>query len=538
MQIKKSLSIILLTILFTLVTAPQVFAVCECLDPENLTKTFAGGDGSSASPYVICNADQLYNIRTSLASSYVVKSNIDLIAYTNWQPIGNNTIPFTGTLDGQNFVISNLKIDRATTDYVGLFGYTASGSVIQNLKLNNVNVKGRSGVAALVGYNKATLNKISSSGSVIGATYVGGLIGWSEIGILSQLSSTCSVTATQRSGGLIGILSSGSLSDSYARGAVTCSTYNGGLLSSCTYGTVINTYSTGTVTATGVPRFQGGLVGSNSYCTYTSSYWDINTSGQTTSAGGTGKTTAEMKQQATFTGWDFSTIWSINENVDYPHLRMESLTGECIGYCGDGIVSGEEQCEQTGDCAQGSYCNNCMCIEPVCGNSIIEPGENCEQDGDCAQGSYCNNCMCTEPVCGNGLLEPGEMCEQDTDCGGSSRCTNCECVTVTFVTLSSFEAVAAHRKIILTWTTESEIDNAGFNIYRAESENGQYVKINTSLIPTEGAATQGASYEFIDKEVKNRKTYYYKLEDIDLKGKSTFHGPVSATPRLMYRFRK
>jgi hypothetical protein len=86
----------------------------------------------------------------------------------------------------------------------------------------------------------------------------------------------------------------------------------------------------------------------------------------------------------------------------------------------------------------------------------------------------------------------------------------------------------------LSWETESEIDNAGFNLYRSDSENGEYIKINDSLIPTEGTTTQGASYEFIDTDVKNRKTYYYKLEDIDLNGTSTMHGAVSAMPRWIY----
>jgi len=58
------------------------------------------------------------------------------------------------------------------------------------------------------------------------------------------------------------------------------------------------------------------------------------------------------------------------------------------------------------------------------------------------------------------------------------------------------------------------------------------------LIPAKGAVTQGSSYEIIDKDVKNRKTYYYKLEDIDLNGTSTMHGPVSAMPRLIYRLKK
>ena len=104
----------------------------------------------------------------------------------------------------------------------------------------------------------------------------------------------------------------------------------------------------------------------------------------------------------------------------------------------------------------------------------------------------------------------------------------------TLVTLIDFKAISGNRMVIFTWSTESEIDNAGFNLYRSESENGEYKKINDSLIPAEGSYIQGASYKFIDKDVKNRKTYYYKLEDIDLNGKSTMHGPVSATPRLIY----
>jgi hypothetical protein len=467
MQIKKSLSIILLSILFSLVTAPQVFAVCECLDPENLTKTFAGGDGSSGNPYVICNADQLNNVRTSLASSYVVKSDIDLSTYTNWEPIGNNTTPFAGALNGQNFVISNLKIDRSTTDYVGLFGYTASGSVIQNVKLDNVNVKGYRYVGALIGYNNGNISIASSAGVVTGSAACGGLIGLSDIGILVKLSSVCSVTASsQVAGGLIGLLNGGSLSDSYARGPLTCAVTVGGLIGRGSVGTIANTYSTGLISTAIVNR--GGLVGQKlTACSITSSYWDTQTSGITTSAGGTGKTTAEMKQQTTFTGWDFTNIWSINETVDYPHLLSESLTGECVGYCGDGIVSGEEQCEQ------------------------------------------------------------------DTDCGEGYGCTNCECVIVTLVSLSSFEATATNKQIILTWTTESEIDNAGFNIYRSEAKDGTYTKLNTSLIPAAGSATQGAAYDFSDNTVQNRKTYFYKLEDIDLNGTATMHGPVSATPRVV-----
>jgi hypothetical protein len=105
----------------------------------------------------------------------------------------------------------------------------------------------------------------------------------------------------------------------------------------------------------------------------------------------------------------------------------------------------------------------------------------------------------------------------------------------TLITLSSFTATPSGRKVTLSWTTESEIDNAGFNLYRAESEDGKYVKINDSLIPAEGSTTQGATYQFVDDNVKNRNTYYYKLEDLDLDGTSTMHGPVSTVPKLLNR---
>jgi hypothetical protein len=86
----------------------------------------------------------------------------------------------------------------------------------------------------------------------------------------------------------------------------------------------------------------------------------------------------------------------------------------------------------------------------------------------------------------------------------------------------------------LEWETESEIDNVGFNIYSAESEFGAYKKINAELIEAKGSVTSGAAYDFTDAGLENRKTYFYKLEDIDVQGESTTYDPVSATPLFMY----
>ena len=106
--------------------------------------------------------------------------------------------------------------------------------------------------------------------------------------------------------------------------------------------------------------------------------------------------------------------------------------------------------------------------------------------------------------------------------------------TPTLIELTSFTTASSHQEVILSWSTASEIDNAGFNIYRASPEGGEFVKINAALIPAKGSSTQGAEYAFVDSDVKNRKTYWYKLEDIAFNGTATMHGPVTATPRLIF----
>ena len=96
----------------------------------------------------------------------------------------------------------------------------------------------------------------------------------------------------------------------------------------------------------------------------------------------------------------------------------------------------------------------------------------------------------------------------------------------TVISLLSFKArVGADGSIILTWETATEIDNAGFNIYRARSEGGQYTKINDKLIAAKGSASSGARYKFVDTPGEGK--FYYKLEDVDNYGASTMHGPVS-----------
>jgi hypothetical protein len=128
-------------------------------------------------------------------------------------------------------------------------------------------------------------------------------------------------------------LSLATISNCYATANVTGDHYVGGLLAWNSWSTVSNCYAVGDVND---PGADGGLVGLNDYGTVSNSFWDIETSGQAASDGGTGKTTAEMKDTSTFSGaaWDvvgvanptirnLAYIWNIVDDATYPFLSWE-----------------------------------------------------------------------------------------------------------------------------------------------------------------------------------------------------------------------
>ena len=127
----------------------------------------------------------------------------------------------------------------------------------------------------------------------------------------------------------------GYVSNSYFAGSVTGSTHAGGLVG-VNDGTVTNSYSTGSVIG---GEYAGGLVGEDSgRGTVSNSFWNIETSGQATSAGGTGKTTTEMQDITTFSGagWTIiavalnetnpTHIWNIVNNITYPFLSWQPVS--------------------------------------------------------------------------------------------------------------------------------------------------------------------------------------------------------------------
>ena len=77
-----------------------------------VSKSFSGeGEGTQSSPYQITNATQLNEIRNDLSAHYVLHNDIDMSSISNWIPIGDADAKFSGTIDGNNYTIENLKIN-------------------------------------------------------------------------------------------------------------------------------------------------------------------------------------------------------------------------------------------------------------------------------------------------------------------------------------------------------------------------------------------------------------------------------------------
>ncbi len=80
--------------------------------------------------------------------------------------------------------------------------------------------------------------------------------------------------------------------------------------------------------------------------------------------------------------------------------------------------------------------------------------------------------------------------------------------------------------IEVEWSTASEMDTAGFNLYRSLTIDGTYEKINDNLIPASPDPLTGGSYSYIDHEVQPGMMYFYELEDVELNGSSNRSAPI------------
>jgi len=233
----------------------------------------------------------------------------------------------------------------------GMFGEIGNGGNVQNSSFSGIvyalactivggfagHIYGGSGTIKRCSANAYVYNYGTNNRADVIGGFVGKILGWTGIRLIQECFSLGQVVATAYGqyipldiGGLAGGIQQGTFQDCFSR--VNIQGANGQRIGGAVghllyYGCLDNVYSTGYL----VGASCGGLVGANSDPTHsfvTDSFWDIETSGQGSSVGGTGKTTEQMKTQTTFTdaGWDFVLIWEIEHayiNDGYPYFLWQ-----------------------------------------------------------------------------------------------------------------------------------------------------------------------------------------------------------------------
>jgi hypothetical protein len=329
--------------------------------PEHQLGDVLQGNGSELDPYLVYTADQLNMIGLFLCEwdkYFKLMADIDLSGFTGteFNIIGEWRNAFTGVFDGNDHTISNFAYTSTATSFIGFFG-NVSQCEIKNLGLIDPNVDAGTGskvgslvgqinggtitncyaeggnvsgtglsVGGLVGLNTGTISNCYSNGSVAGGFNVGGLVGYIYKGTITYCYSAGSVTGNEKVGGLVSENYQASITNCYATCNVSGDDIVGGAVGSNYEGIITNCHSTGRVSGT---TDVGGLVGYNNG-SVTDSFWDVNTSGQLISGGGTGLPTVEMLMQSTFTNWDFTNIWDICEGTNYPRFIWEIPEGDFL----------------------------------------------------------------------------------------------------------------------------------------------------------------------------------------------------------------
>jgi hypothetical protein len=250
-------------------------------------------------------------------------------------------------------------MDPAGFDFYSIGGLVGEnyGTITESFATGPVNGPYMSiSIGGLVGQNDGSISTCYATGSVIGSAGVGGLVGRNVSGPITACYATGSVSGSFGLGGLVGDTWDGTISSCYAIGSVTITELADGYAGSAgglvggNDGMIAASFSAGTVSvaASVFAHEVGGLVGRNYNGPISSCFWDIETSGQSWSDGGEGKTTAEMKTLSTFAGagWDFvgesangtADIWRMCAGgVSYPRLSWEFSSGGDFG-CPDGVA--------------------------------------------------------------------------------------------------------------------------------------------------------------------------------------------------------
>ena len=232
---------------------------------------------------LIYNVTDLQNMQNDLAGDYELANDIDASATSGWNggagfdPIGNYGARFTGSLDGKNYIVSDLFIDRPTEDEVGPLGSIDEATIV-DITFSNVDITGDDYVGGAIGeaYGNCSISNVVTTGAVNGDRFVGGFIGYlsTSAGLnINDSYSECVVTATGNyyggfGGELVAYTAQATISGCYAIGAVIGDSFGGGFVGyiygeSSDYSkfTFSGCYATGNITANTSEDYIGGFAG-------------------------------------------------------------------------------------------------------------------------------------------------------------------------------------------------------------------------------------------------------------------------------------
>ena len=252
--------------------------------------------------------------------------------------VGNENV---GALAGSSLgTIRNVFVTGKVVGTLRTGGLVGSNSGTISTSYSEADVKGLHVTGGLVGENSAgAISNSYASGPVLGkdsdpltGSFSGGLVGFNRAGIAGSYASGITI-GNLGVGGLVGgNAGAGAVKDSYAQGQVDGQSFVGGLVGQSVAGSTIkNSYASGAVKGAETAT-TGGLVGASDAGVVSNSYWNTDSvaaggTGQATPGAGDGKTGAQLRQAATFSGWDIATTgatekaWRIYEGKSMPLLR-------------------------------------------------------------------------------------------------------------------------------------------------------------------------------------------------------------------------
>jgi len=379
------------------------------------------------------NCTDLNNMFSNLSASYEQTQDINCFTDTReggalwdngqgFSPVGISAA-FTGNLNGNNYTISHLHINRPDSQYVGLIGFGTGGNLV-NLRLTDVNIFGGPYTGGLLGINDSglTMTNVTVSGDVNGTSRVGLIVGGAPTGSnITDCNATGTVNGINNIGGVAGELNQLDMDNCHADVNVTGASYVGGLVGTFEPGTLTDSSATGNVTATG--QRVGGLVGSGwSQLSIYNSFATGDVTGASTLGGlvgegpkyleksyATGNATATGSYVGGLTGYAQVTIVSSYSTGNVTGLDR---VGGLIGHAVDG--SSITNSFSTGDVNGNNYVGGFAGMNAEGGGPITNSFSTGTVTGQDCAGNYGDSCGCFVGTVAHEGVITGDYCNDTT----------------------------------------------------------------------------------------------------------------------------